>query len=589
MKSTSFFALIALIFLLLIPSLIHANEYSIPQVAVEVTVTKDGFVQISEHRTYVFDGDFSWADYRLPKEGFTQIDSIRVSENGTNYINQNSEEIGTFSVSESDDSFIIKWNYSASDTTRTFTVSYILEGAVAIGPEWSEFFWNYLSSRREKSTGRFSISFQLPGEVSPDSLYTFTRSKADDFEFSYLQNGYDASGESISRRQSARIRTLFPTQLFNLNRVEITHPDLELSDVLQNERDYRQNLEQQAERDAYYASITPAVTIILCLVSLLIFIWIYRTYGKRHSTSSLSTRNTLVIPGQQPPALIGRLMVARQTTSNHLVATLFDLARRGWFTVREEESENGGWFSGDKKSYRVSMSDSEPDDSLLEHEQMITNFTRERIADGNDTFEELFKGSETSVSKWYSKWVKQVKEQFDKKNWVDKKSYTGVAINFILQALMLIASVFLLVKGTPVAIAALIVTALATIGSFAIIRLTPEGQELHTRWKSYMDGLKNADKRTIRMEYLDRHFIYATTFHMSKKQIETLLDSTKEPAHTVIPWIILTQGSSSSAASVASSLSTLAATGSSSFTGTTGAGSGASVGAAGGGASGGAG
>jgi uncharacterized membrane protein len=91
------------------------------------------------------------------------------------------------------------------------------------------------------------------------------------------------------------------------------------------------------------------------------------------------------------------------------------------------------------------------------------------------------------------------------------------------------------------------------------------------------------------MEYLDRHFIYATALHLGKKQIETLLDSTNQSAHSIIPWIILTQGSTSSAASVASSISTLAATGSTSFSGSTAAGSGASVGAAGGGASSGAG
>jgi len=577
--------------LLAIPALSFANDYSIPAVDVDVTVTEDGRVKIVEHLTYVFDGNFSWADHRLPKEGFSRIDSIKVSENNSDYINLNNEEPGTFSVSESDNYFTVKWHYSASDTSRTFTVSYILDGAIAIGSEWSEFFWNYLSSNRNKSTDDFSLSFRLPGSVSQDSLYIFTRSKADDFGFNYVANGYDVAGQSISRRESARIRTLFPTSLFNEARVDISNPDLSLNNVLQDEEDYRNEMEKQAERDAYYASITPAVTIILCLISLLIFVTAYRKYGKRYSTSSLSDRETLVIPGQQPPAVIGRLMTAQQTTSNHLVSTLFNLARSGWFTITEEKSESDGWLSSEEAKFRVEMParEKEPDSSLLEHEEMVVEFAKQRISEGNETFDELFKGSDSDVSKWYSKWTKQVKQEFEEKKWIDKNSYTGVAINFILQCMLLIASVFLLVNGTPIALTALIFTALAAIASFAIIRRTPEGEETHKRWKAYADGLKNADERTIRMEYLDRHFIYAMALHLNKKQIETLLDSTSEPANSVIPWIILMNGSTLNAASVASSISTLAATGSTSFTGSTAAGSGATVGTAGGGASSGAG
>ena len=577
--------------LLMLPCLSSANDYSIPSVGVHVSITEDGRVKIVERLTYVFDGNFSWADHRLPKDGYTRIDSIKVSENGTDYINLNNEETGTFSVSESDEAFTIKWHYSASDTSRTFTVSYILDGAVAIGPQWSEFFWNYLSSNRNKSTDNFSLSFRLPGSVSQDSLYTFTRSKADEFTFSFAGNGYDVTGQSISRRESARIRTLFPTSLFDRSRVDISEPDLSLSNVIQDEEDYRDDLERQAERDAYYASITPAVTIILCLISLLIFVTVYRKYGKRHSTSTLSDRETLVIPGQQPPAVIGRLMTAQQTTSNHLVSTLFNLARSGWFTITEEKTESDGWLSSEETKFRVAMPahEKEPDTALLEHEKMVVEFAKQRISEGNDTFDDLFKGTDSEVSKWYSKWTKQVKQEFDEKKWIDKNSYTGLIINFILQCILLIASVFLLVNGTPIALAALIFTTLSIIGSFAIIRRTPEGEETHKRWKAYADGLKNADERTIRMEYLDRHFIYAMALHLSKKQIETLLDATNEPANSVIPWIILMHGSTSNAATVASSMSTLAATGSTSFTGATAAGSGATVGAAGGGASSGAG
>jgi uncharacterized membrane protein len=380
--------------------------------------------------------------------------------------------------------------------------------------------------------------------------------------------------------------------VFDRSRVEISDSDFQLARVLQEEQEYREAERMEAERDAYYAEITPAATAILSLLSLLAFIWIYRSYGKRHSTSSLSSRETLVIPGNLSPAIIGRLMMAKQTTSNHLVSTVFDLARRGWFVIEEQEKdeeESDGWFSSDDPVFKITDLKNDPDDSTLRHEQMVVDFAKKRIADGHDTFDELFKGTDSDVAEWFSNWKKQVKKQFDDKKWIDKESYTGMFLNMVVQLIILIASIALLIYGTTPALFAVIFVVLMLIASLFIIRRTPEGEETHKQWKSYIDGLKNADKRTIRMEFLDRHFIYATAFHLSQNQLETLLDSTHETAHTLIPWIVLTHGSAASPAAVASSVSTLAATGTTSFTGATAAGTGASAGAAGGGASAGAG
>lgn len=574
--------------LILISVSAFGQSYSIPEIEVDVSISDSGIIEIREHRTYSFDGEFSWADYRLPKEGFTEIQNIQVSTGDSSYVNVNSEEPGTFSVSESSSAIEIKWHYQASDTTKTFTLSYELIDAVAVGAQWSEFNWNYLSSGREKSTEHFRSTIRFPGNTSVDSLYSWTRNNPQKFEILTSDRFIEFSGNSISRRESAELRILFPTSLFNQTRVEITHPDLTLELVQRQEEEYQREAEKKAEQDAFYAEITPATTTLLSLFSILTFIVIYRRYGKRFPSGTHSGRDTLVIPGQHPPALIGRLMVSQQTTSNHLVATLFDLARRGWFKITEHEKEENGWLSSKSSEFKVTLQNNTPDDNLNSVEKMVVEFVKERLSEGINTFEKLFEGSDSTVTKWYSKWVKQVKNEFKKMQWIDYSSYTGVYINVAVQLVLLICAIILLIYGTEVALIAIGVVAFAMIASFSIIRRTEKGENIYREWKAYRDGLKNADERTIRMEILDRHFIFATAFHLSKKELETLLESTNESAH-LFPWIVLMHGSSTNAASMASSMSTLAASGSTSFSGTTGAGTGASVGAAGGGASGGAG
>jgi uncharacterized membrane protein len=157
------------------------------------------------------------------------------------------------------------------------------------------------------------------------------------------------------------------------------------------------------------------------------------------------------------------------------------------------------------------------------------------------------------------------------------------------QFIPLAIAIFFLVYGnTGIAIIGLLITVAMMIASAAIIRRTPEGESVYKRWMAYKKGLKNADERTVRMEMLDRHFIYAVAFHLSQSKIKTLVEQSDNNFAVMFPWIVLMSGSTSSPASVASSIGALASTGAATAT-SVGGGSGASAGAAGGGAGGGAG
>ncbi|WP_069132780.1 DUF2207 domain-containing protein [Rhodohalobacter halophilus] len=566
-----------------------AQDYSMPEINVQVIIQENGTVSIEESRTYNYRGTFSWADYRLPKRGFSEIRDIRVSEDDDFYINENSEETGTFSVSESDDLIVIKWHYDASDEIRTFTIHYELENAISIGPEYSEFYWIFIGDGRDKVVGRSEVSIQLPGQTSADSLYSWNYSSASDSELIESESGFTLTSGRVNRNQNVAIRALFPTNLFQSDLIEISDPNLDLSQIIQEEAEYDEMLQRQAERDAFFAEIATPVTILLSLLSFGIFFFCYQRFGKRHSTATISNRETVVLPDRTPPAIIGRLMSSRHTTGNHLVATIFDLARRGWFNIEEQEKE-ASFLSSAKSEFYISVTDNEPDEELPKWEQMVYSFVKSRTHLGSTSFEKLFTGSSSKVAKWFHKWKKEVKQVFDEKGWIDQNSYTGVYINVAGQILIDIASIILLILAGPIAIISLVIAFIFSVASIAIIRHTKEGEEKFQRWKAYRDGLKNADERTIRMELLDVHFVYATALHLSKKQLDNLIQSSYDTnTDHLFRWIKTNRGSSHSPATAAAALATLASTSSSSFSSASGSSGGASTGSAGGGATGGAG
>ena len=558
-----------------------AKSYEIPDVRVEVTIKKDGTVHITEHLTYVFDGSFSWAEYQIPRQGFSTINDIQILENGKSYINKNTEAPGTFSVSKNDKAIKLTWFYSAKDEKRTFTVSYVLKDALTIGPLWSQFFWNFLSEDREKATNQLGITIQLPKSVSVDSLYGWTRGPKGQFDLQKSAGVLTVSASNINDDEFAKVRTVFPTAVLNKSQISTTDTQFSLERAQKEEQTYQEQRNQQIERQKYLSDLWEALIYVIILLSIGVFYLLYKKYGKRHSTSRFSTTETIMIPGQLRPAAIGWLLQGRNITSNLLMATVLDLARAGYFNVQEEPPEEG-FLADDKPTFSIHRTEQPLNEDLKIWEKQIINLVEKRLEDGHHKLHNIFKGTNSEVSSWFNKWKKELKEYAFDKGWIDSQSYNGCYWNIAVQSLLLVASIPALLYAGPAGLIALFVTMFALIGSFLIIRRTPEGEEVYKEWSNYKEGLENAKEHSISSEKLDKHFIYGLAFGLKEQKLENIITANTDVV-PVIAWITLSSNTSS-VASAASSFSTLGATGATSFPGTSG-GVGASASTAGGGAS----
>lgn len=587
------FSLILLVFgISLQSSKLSAKDYTIPKLQVEVQINEDGSLRITEHRTYIFDGSYSWANYMVPKTGFSAFKDIQISENGENFTNLNSEEPGTFSVEESSDAFNVKWFFEAADEERTFSISYTIQGALTIGPDWSQFFWNYVGAGREKSTEQLTILVQLPDMTDRSNLHAWVREPDWDLNITKLDNGFQFKGNDISRDEAVIIRTVFPTSVFN-EQIQINDSNFSLTFAENEEMEYRQNLiQQEAEQARNYELALNAVMIMVGL-SIICFVYFYRRYGSRHKIN-ISPNNSIMIPGRQKPAAIGWLLMNQTIIGAHVTATLLDLARRGYFKIEEKEAdeEETSWFSTleQKSIYRVQLLDKDPKSysSISEWEHDLFSFVTKRIKEEGNKMEDIFKFSDSEVAKWFYAWKQEVSANCKEQDWIDKNSYIGVFWNLGLQSALLLTGLALIFILHPIMAVAMGVSFLAAVLSLAIIRRTPKGEELYKTWNNYRNALKNAKEYSIPDDKLGLHFIYGIALGLSKQDFEQLFEQNPD-AMLMITWIAILPGSTSSPAAMASSFSNLAATGTISAGGGTVAGGGASASAAGGGASGGAG
>lgn len=571
---------------------VQAKEYSIPQLQIEVQINEDGSLRITEHRTYVFDGSYSWANYQLSKSGFSSISNIQVSEGGEHFTNLNAEEPGTFLVEESTGSFNIKWFFEASDEERTFSISYTLDGALTVGPEWSQFFWNYIAADREKSTESITILVQLPGMAERSALHAWIREPDWELSITKLDNGFQFTGDNLARSEAVIIRTVFPTSVFN-DQARVNDPGFSLSFAENEEYEYRENARLQKEEEAKNYALALNAVIILSGLSILCFVFFYRKYGSRHQIR-ITPNNSIMIPGRQKPAAVGWLLMNQTVTGAHVTSTLLDLARRGYFKIKEHEAEEeeNSWLSSQeqKSSYHVKLLDKAPesDTTISEWESNFVSFVEKRIKSEGAKMDEIFKFTDSEVSKWFYAWKKKVSTYCKEQNWIDKSSYTGVFWNVGIQATLLLIGTALIFFLHPLMAVAMGVCFFGAVLSLTIIRRTPKGEEVYRLWKNYRSALKNAEDYSIPDDKLGLHFIYGIALGLSKHEFEQMFEQNPD-AVLLITWITILPGSTNSPAAMATSFSNLAATGTISAGGGTIAGGGASASAAGGGASGGAG
>lgn len=583
------FCLVLVVSLFMLPVQdVLSKSYTIPIIKVEVIVQPDGSVAVTEHRTYRFDGSYTWADYRLPFRGFSTIKDLRVLENEDPYRNENNEEPGTFQVQRNEDTIRLQWFYEAQDEERTFTISYTLEGSLTVGPEWSQFFWSYLSGNREKDTDSLSVALQLPAAVGADSIHTWSRGPQQKIFVAGTSNGYTAEAVNIDNSEPVTIRSVFPSSTLYTPEVQITDSTFSLDWAQADEQVFRQKQAEQAERDEQYAEYGWQLMLLTILISIGGFAFFYQKFGKRYSARSVSVTETIMIPGRLKPAVTGWL-ISRHIGSHQLLATLLDLARRGYFIIEEQEPENK-IFGAKKQVFSVKRTASTPADELTDWEKSVADFVNRQIAESNNRLDELFSGSSMKSAKWFSEWKEMLKTYCKKKALYDSKSYTGVYANIIIQILLLVPAILATSWAGPAGLAAIIVVALMLIASFAIVRRTKEGEVQYAKWKAYKKGLRNAADHSVSDDLLDKHFIYAIALGLSKEAIENLFRQMDTQQFAFIWFVLHNTPSTQSYAATAGTFSTLAATGASSFPGSSSsAAAGASAGAAGGGASGGAG
>jgi len=327
-----------------------AQRYAVENLDIDATVREDGALDVREILTYDFRGAFTFAFRDIPRKPMTRIEAIAVTEDGREYVSSNSTEPGHFSVAERGTSTRITWRYRAKDEQRTFTLSYRITGQIQKFPDTAELYYKFVGEDWDRPIGNVTATVRFPQPVPESALRAWAHGPLQgSVRLATGRVDFDVSPLPARRFWEGRI--LFPPDV--VPRLALSSRDPRAAVVLAEERRWaeeanqrrealRRRSEADAARQARQARLeVPFVltSIALAVAAMIVFFRLYERHGRPYEVTVHSAPGDP--PSAHPPALVGYLM-NRTVGPPAIVATLLDLARRGYLTVRETEDVSDG-------------------------------------------------------------------------------------------------------------------------------------------------------------------------------------------------------------------------------------------------------
>lgn len=583
------------------PTWVLAKSYSIDRFRIRAELLTNGNLLIREARTYTFKGRFTWADYRLPLEKVGVVRNFELRDEEGQFIASSDESPGTYQMQFDNDEFYVKWFYSARNESRTFVLSYEVTEVATLYDDIAVLYYKFIGEANPKRVKQVDITLKLPQPADTKNVRAWAHGPLWG-ELRFDRGLLTLSVSPLPAETFWEIRTLLPTNW--LPDATVRKPGQVKESIIQEEeqwarqanekrREAAERLRQQAENER------KAWPFAIALAGCAFLSWgaLYFKYGRGFKVPYHNKMDS-AIPEDLPPTLAGYLYFQKQVHGGLLVATLLDLARRGYISIEQKPVESSGWGKSNKRKFTISLKDADWQAAadLRDYERDLLRLTFTELANRSSSVEfETFKKNKSTVRKWFSNWKKMISAHFEGQPYWDKISVRGTTISAVVSVVISGLGILLtIVLGKPGALA--IFAGAVCFGlSFTILRYTPEIKLKRKKLDALRNYLKKFDSEssgtTPVLQRIQEYLVYAIALGVGEKALEKLIGIVpEEQSHIFLPWYIASLGHTDSGG-LSAALTSLVSTATSTMSSSTGAGGGAAVGGGGGagGAAGGAG
>jgi uncharacterized membrane protein YgcG len=346
---------LALVAILAAPGAAYADKsFTISRAFVTVTLARSGEVIVREDLTFSYSGFFTGAYRDIPLAQDVQAHDVQVSEGATPYAPGgdttlgSSDAPGRFGAVRMHQGLRVVWHYRQDGGRRTYTLRYRLRGVVIAHDDAIEVAPQVWGDQWESGLPLLLANVQAAG------VPTGTRAW---IEPAWLTHRVNVSGglvlsaaEDVPSKHAVILRVLYPPSVLEPNAPYARHVhDTVLESTIAREQRLADNAERdrrelQDTLDHPWAWIIAACALALVPAGLLGGL-AYMRFGRERATGA-APEYVHEPPDDLPAALVPSLLAQRVIAGgDQLAATLFELVRRGRFTmthVTREESSFAG-------------------------------------------------------------------------------------------------------------------------------------------------------------------------------------------------------------------------------------------------------
>jgi len=530
------------IFIALSIDIASAKSYSYSYINIVLDFQKNGSVFVSQERAYDFRGSFTWAYLDLNKKGSSDIDFIEIRDLDT-------DTKLSYEIEEDVNHVKTTWYYTAYDQVKRFLIVYEIKDVVKRYNDVAEFYWKVIEDEHE-SIKSFNAEVYIP-ETSPDLFKLFVHSAAKPGTMSFSDDYKNVSVvmQNIPKNRFVEFRLLTSPSVFS--DVQLIEEN-RYESILDEERSiFLQSSISSNIIFLYPALITPLI---------IIFLYFYFKYGVEPKVKyeGIYERDfPMKIPPMALAHLVGGKFEKTSIMTRGFIATIFDLARRGYLNVKEEKKEHLKFF--EKKEQRFILTKKGKKEltspkKLLDFELYVLKFLFQVVPSGGSIdvsskkvvvrarkiYPEV---SSSEIMDWNRKkrlglsFISSLHEQagswFESKHFrIDTKLSMSKRNLFLMVSIgyLVLISVFLVMIQTAfipwVIIGGLITGLFLVLASIPILRKTPEATLSLKKWKAFkkfitdFSAMKDAPATLIHI--WDEYLVYAVVLGVATKLLKVL-------------------------------------------------------------------
>ena len=521
-----FIILTLILILILIPTNIFAdNSLRISRWTIDSTLLENGDLSIIENITFHFNGSFNgvYRDIVLHKtDGIKGLSIFEmISDEEIEYTldpkaKKGDNEVYNVDLKGSDANIII---FSPSkNESKTFRLKYTINNVAIKHKDIGELYYKFLGEENKTIIDYFSATINLPN---------FEKNMIKIFGHGPLNGKINFTEEDLIKLEVTDVplntyveaRILFPLDYIP-NSTNIKNRDLE--EILNEEISYEEKIATSAQKKEKIKNIFNSISLGVAALGVLIIGFLFNKFRR---DPSIYENMDSIYPKDISPAELS-LFMNQVVSSRAILATLFDLTRRGYISMDEieiEEPKKMKRIKSEEKDF-IFIKNERSSKELLEHEEFLINWLFNDIGDGTKVstcdIENYRKKSLSNFSKAQSNWFKKVQIQLKSRNYHDPKGKKPGIFLMTFNPLVFVLGIFAIFNNALYGIGLIILSiALFIYGIFLFTRKSDEGKIQYDLWKDFKNNIAHFKLKDFDISE-DQTLIYAIALGLPMEKLD---------------------------------------------------------------------